>query len=82
MAVIAIGGDDAVAVLRRRLEFLNTPASFFYEGDRPLSAEDVGDPFRRGVLQIARVTSRTEIEWLQKTIGEIEAQSGHSGVGN
>ena len=70
------------AVLRRRLEFLSTPASFFYEGDRPLSAEDVDDPFRRGVLQIARVTSRTEIEWLRKTIGELEAQSGHSVVGN
>ena len=40
------------------------------------------DPFRRGVLQIARVTSRTEIEWLRTTVGALEAQSGHSAVGN
>jgi len=37
---------------------------------------------RRGVLEIARVTSRTENEWLRNTIGEQEARSGHSAVGN
>lgn len=61
------------AVLRRRLDFLTTPASFFYEGDRPLRAEDFDDPFRSGLMQIARVTSRTELAWLRKTIGELEA---------
>lgn len=70
------------AVLRRRLEFLNTPASFFYEGDRALSAEDVDDPFRRGVLRIARVTSSTELEWLNATIEELENKSPHAPVRN
>ncbi len=70
------------AVLRRRLAFLTTPASFFYRDGRPLSAEDVDDPFRRGLLRIARVTSRTELEWLNATIGDLDARSGHAAVGN
>jgi DNA-binding PadR family transcriptional regulator len=73
------------AVLLRRLEFLNTPASFFYEDDRPLRAEDVDDPFRRGVLEIARVTSRTELKWLKATLGELgelDVRSGHAAMGN
>jgi len=56
------------AVLRRRLAFLEEPASFFYEGDRPLSAEELDDPFRRGILTIARATSRAELGWLRDTL--------------
>src|SRR6185312_2581333 len=70
------------AVLRRRLDFLTAPASFFYEDGRALSAEDVADPFRRGMLQIARVTSRTELEWLKATIGELDDQNRSARVGN
>ncbi|MGV4982202.1 PadR family transcriptional regulator [Streptomyces sp. NRAIS3] len=71
--------DDPAAqavVLRRRLAFLEEPASFFYEGDRPLSAEEVDDPFRRGVLTIARATSRAELAWLRDTLASLEA-AGH-----
>ncbi|MGV9456476.1 PadR family transcriptional regulator [Streptomyces sp. NPDC003635] len=60
------------AVLRRRLAFLEEPASFFYDGDRPLSAEEFDDPFRRGILTIARATSRTELRWLRETIASLE----------
>ncbi|MFC8361251.1 PadR family transcriptional regulator [Streptomyces griseorubiginosus] len=70
--------DDAgaqAAVLRRRLAFLEEPASFFYEGDRPLSAEELDDPFRRGVLVIARATSRAELGWLRETIAALESGS-------
>ncbi|NUR62998.1 MAG: PadR family transcriptional regulator [Catenulispora sp.] len=70
------------AVLKRRLKFLTTPASFFYDGDKPLRAEDIDDPFRRGVLEIARVTSRTELEWLRRTIGELEDEGEHAAVRN
>lgn len=70
------------AVLRRRLDFLTTPASFFYEDGRALSAEDVADPFRRGMLQIARVTSRTELEWLKAIIEELDDKSRSMSVGN
>ncbi|MES5824174.1 PadR family transcriptional regulator [Streptomyces sp. RG80] len=67
--------DDApaqAAVLRRRLAFLEEPASFFYEGDRPLRAEELHDPFRRGILTIARATSRAELTWLRDTLASLD----------
>ena len=57
-------------VLRRRLEFLEEPASFFYDGARPLSAEEVADPYRRGMLHTARAISRAERTWLREILGE------------
>jgi len=62
------------AVLRRRLQFLEEPASFFYDGDRPLRAEDVADPYRRGMLLTARATSRAERTWLRQTLDEERIQ--------
>ncbi|MCX4749595.1 PadR family transcriptional regulator [Kitasatospora sp. NBC_01287] len=56
------------AVLERRLAFLRTPASFFYDGERPVTAEELDDPFRQGVLLIARATSRAELAWLEATL--------------
>ncbi|MGW6736385.1 PadR family transcriptional regulator [Streptomyces sp. NPDC055013] len=67
--------DDSAAqsaVLRRRLAFLEEPASFFYDGDRPLAAEELDDPFRRGILTIARATSRAELRWLRETIASLD----------
>jgi hypothetical protein len=58
------------AVLRRRLEFLEEPASFFHDNERPLRAEEVADPYRRGMLLTARATSRAERTWLRETLGE------------
>jgi DNA-binding PadR family transcriptional regulator len=59
------------AVLRRRLAFLEEPASFFYDGDRPLAAEELDDPFRQGILTIARATSRAELGWLRTTLDSL-----------
>ncbi|MGA5760290.1 PadR family transcriptional regulator [Nonomuraea bangladeshensis] len=59
---------DQHAVLRRRLEFLERPAGFFYDGDRPLAARDLADPYRRGMLVVARATSRAERDWLRETL--------------
>lgn len=56
------------AVLRERLDFLEEPASFFYEQDRPLRAEELDDPYRRGILTIARATSEAELRWLRETL--------------
>lgn len=65
-------------VLRRRLAFLREPSSFFYdydsEGERPLGAEAFDDPFRRGVLTIARATSEAELSWLATTLEDLEAR--------
>jgi DNA-binding PadR family transcriptional regulator len=52
------------AVLRRRLDFLSQPASFFYQDGKPLKADDIADPYRRGILISARATSRAERAWL------------------
>ncbi|MEU7473535.1 PadR family transcriptional regulator [Streptomyces sp. NPDC044984] len=59
---------DQHAVLRRRLDFLEQPASFFHDGDRLLGAEDTDDPYRRGMLTIARITSRAEQSWLRELL--------------
>lgn len=59
------------AVLRRRLQFLTEPASFFWEGDRPLRAADFDDPFRQGLFRIATATTRTELAWLRETLAAL-----------
>ncbi|MBT2228009.1 PadR family transcriptional regulator [Nonomuraea sp. NEAU-A123] len=62
---------DQAAVLRRRLAFLEAPASFFYEGGRPVRARDEPDPYRRGMLVIARAASRAEQDWLRQRLDEL-----------
>ncbi|MFG3260453.1 PadR family transcriptional regulator [Streptomyces sp. NPDC048172] len=62
------GPPEQAVVLRRRLTFLEQPSSFFYEGERPLLAEEIEDPFRKGLLRIARATSETELRWLKAVL--------------
>ncbi|MFC5832017.1 PadR family transcriptional regulator [Nonomuraea insulae] len=64
---------DQANVLRRRLAFLEEPTSFFYDGDRPMGAEEFGDPFRHGLLAIAHATSQAELTWLHTTIDALES---------
>lgn len=52
------------AVLQRRLDFLAQPASFFYDGDQPLKAVEIEDPYRQGILVSAKATNRAERAWL------------------
>ncbi|MCX5137367.1 PadR family transcriptional regulator [Streptomyces sp. NBC_00340] len=63
-------------VLRRRVAFLEEPASFFYDGERPVRAEELDDPFRRGILTIARATSDAELAWLRATLDSLDATGG------
>jgi hypothetical protein len=37
-----------------------------------LRAEELDDPFRQGILTIARATSRAELTWLRSTIDSLE----------
>ncbi|MFE7194421.1 PadR family transcriptional regulator [Kitasatospora sp. NPDC057541] len=69
-----LDGEPAAqaAVLRRRLAFLSEPASFFYDGSRPMGAEEVADPFRRGMLLIARATTTAELDWLRATLADLD----------
>ncbi|MGI5154967.1 PadR family transcriptional regulator [Microbispora sp. CA-102843] len=63
--------EDQVRVLRRRLAFLETPASFFYRGDRPLRAEETTDAYRRGMMLVARAGSAAEKDWLRQAISAL-----------
>ncbi|MEU6146691.1 PadR family transcriptional regulator [Streptomyces sp. NPDC047081] len=63
---------EQAAVLRRRLDFLETPSSFFYDGGKPVRAEDGGDLFREGMLRVARATGRAERAWLREAIDLLE----------
>lgn len=69
---------DRDRVLRRRLAFLDQPASFFDDGGRLLRAEDVDDPYRKGMLIIARATSRAERAWLREVLADA-APAGEAG---
>ncbi|MET3986815.1 hypothetical protein ABIC27_004712 [Streptomyces sp. PvR034] len=69
-------------MLRRRLEFLEEPASFFYDDERPLRAEEIADPYRRGMLLTARATSRAERTWLREALGESPPASDTTATDN
>ncbi|MGH8879493.1 MAG: PadR family transcriptional regulator [Stackebrandtia sp.] len=60
--------EERAAVLARRLDFLDQPAGFFYDGDRPLPAKELADPYRRGMLTVAAATRRAEIAWLREML--------------
>ncbi|MFF0128002.1 PadR family transcriptional regulator [Streptomyces mirabilis] len=68
-------GEQA-AVLRRRQEFLLTPASFFYRDGEPVRAEEAGDLFRQGMLRVARATGEAEREWLAEAIAQLDTATG------
>jgi hypothetical protein len=56
-------------VLRRRLQFLEAPASFFYENGRPLRRAEIQDVYRQGMLTIGQAASRAEIAWIRQSLG-------------
>ncbi|MFC8666700.1 PadR family transcriptional regulator [Streptomyces sp. NPDC057199] len=64
---------EQAAVLRRRLDFLDTPTSFFYRDDRPVRAEETADLFRQGMLRVARATGEAERAWLAEAITQLES---------
>ncbi|GAA3548961.1 PadR family transcriptional regulator [Nonomuraea rosea] len=66
---------DQARVLRRRLEFYDQPASYFYDQGRPMRAVEMTDRFRRGMLSMAAATKRADMEWLRTEIAALEADS-------
>lgn len=66
---------EQAAVLRRRLDFLRTPASFFYRDGEPVRAEETQDLFRQGMLRVARATGEAEREWLAEAISRLDQPS-------
>ncbi|WP_037668969.1 PadR family transcriptional regulator [Streptomyces griseus] len=67
--------SEQAAVLRRRLEFLETPASFFYRDGEPVRAEEADDMFRQGMLRVARATGAAEREWLREAVTRLDQPS-------
>ena len=67
--------QEEIAVLERRLEFITQPASYFYDGERPLRSADFDDPYRQAMLKIAHAASKTELTWLTHTLKSLKAQS-------
>lgn len=66
---------EQAAVLRRRLDFLETPASFFYRDGRPVRAEETDDLFRQGMLRVARATGEAERKWLTEAVSVLDQPS-------
>lgn len=66
---------EQAAVLRRRQEFLETPASFFYRDGKPVRAEETDDLFRQGMLRVARATGEAERKWLADAIAQLDRLS-------
>ncbi|MFI6032697.1 PadR family transcriptional regulator [Streptomyces sp. NPDC051315] len=63
---------EQAAVLRRRLDFLQAPSSFFYREGEPVRAEEAEDLFRQGMLRVARATGQAERAWLHEAIAHLE----------
>ncbi|WP_058042249.1 PadR family transcriptional regulator [Streptomyces roseifaciens] len=65
------------AVLQQRLDFLNQPASFFSRSGTPVRIKDVQDPYRKGMLIMARAAQQAERAWLGEKLRELrEASEG------
>ncbi|MET9731518.1 PadR family transcriptional regulator [Streptomyces sp. NPDC006458] len=66
---------EQAAVLRRRLDFLQTPTSFFYRDGEPVGAEEADDLFRQGMLRVARATGQAERKWLREAIAVLDGEA-------
>jgi DNA-binding PadR family transcriptional regulator len=66
---------DQVRVLRRRLEFYEEPASYFYDQGRPVRAAEMTDRFRKAMLTLAAATKKADMAWLRNTIEELSGTS-------
>lgn len=66
---------EQAGVLRRRLEFLTAPTSFFYDAGQPVRAEEAQDLFRQGMLRVARATGEAERAWLTEAIALLDQPS-------
>ncbi|WP_208754113.1 hypothetical protein [Streptomyces bauhiniae] len=61
------------AVLRRRLDFLTRPAGFFTRAGTPVRIADEPDPYRKGMLVMARAAQRAERAWLEEALRDLES---------
>ncbi|MEU6248954.1 PadR family transcriptional regulator [Glycomyces sp. NPDC047010] len=70
---------EQALVLARRREFLDQPAQLFFDADgTPVPPERLDSPFRKGLMQIHRSTNLTEIDWLDRQIGDLNQRAGYA----
>ncbi|RLU79316.1 PadR family transcriptional regulator [Streptomyces griseocarneus] len=63
------------AVLQQRLDFLSRPASFFSRAGSPVRIKDAEDPYRKGMLIMARAAQRAERAWIEEKLQELREAS-------
>lgn len=63
--------ERQAVVLRRRLAFLTAPGSFFSRSGTHVRIKDEKDPYRRGMLIMARAAQQAERAWLEETLREL-----------
>jgi DNA-binding PadR family transcriptional regulator len=59
------------AVLRRRLDFLTRPGSFFSRSGTPVRIKEEEDRYRKGMLIMARAAQRAERAWLEEALAQL-----------
>lgn len=64
-----LNGEEQQEILKRRLDFISQKKGFFFQKDNPLKENDVDSPFKKGMYEIARATTKAEKNWLLKMIG-------------
>ncbi|MCT2589000.1 PadR family transcriptional regulator [Streptomyces sp. N2-109] len=76
---------EQAALLQRRLDFLDEPASFFRRAGAGTGAgtsgelvriKDESDRYRRGMLIMAREAHRAERDWIAQTLAELRGPTG------
>ncbi|WP_033492956.1 PadR family transcriptional regulator [Bifidobacterium biavatii] len=62
---------DRNAVLRRRYDYLSRgDVHYFYcDAGNPLSAEQIKDPYRRGIIAVHDAELAAELDWLRGQLG-------------
>lgn len=63
---------EQIRILQLRLKFLNEGRSFFQAAGKPVPMSNEDDLFRKGMLHIAKETSRVERDWLKEMINQLE----------
>ncbi|MGW0561874.1 AraC family ligand binding domain-containing protein [Streptomyces sp. NPDC003016] len=75
---------DRRAVLRRRLEFLEQPRNFSCDTDAGSGAgsgaDGADDPYRRGMLAVARAADHAERSWLREVTAEGTGEAAQAQV--
>ncbi len=63
--------ESQILVLESRLLYIKSPKSFFTDGKKEIKSSELSDPFKKGMIHIAKETSKIEKRWLEETIASL-----------